>query len=89
MTRIQHALLTLCEQMHRPFVQRLIALLVSGLLALLLAGTLLFCGYGTFVPWLPMQAARASVLIAVEWLGSTSLPATHRSELAIASIIAK
>jgi hypothetical protein len=80
MSRIQHALLTLCSQMHRPFVQRRMALLVSGLLALLLAGTLLFCGYGTFVPRLPMQVARVSTPIAVQWLHSPSLSATHRAE---------
>ena len=38
---MQQRLLTLCEQIHTPFVQRLIALLVSGLIALLLGGALL------------------------------------------------
>ncbi len=88
MTRIQYALLTLYEQLHRPFVQRLIALLVSGLLALLLAGTLLFCGQGIIAPRLPMQVGRASATMALEWLPSPSIPTTHREEDAIASVIA-
>lgn len=88
MTRTQHALLTLCEQMRRPFVQHLIALLVSGLLALLLAGTLLFCGQGIFTSRLPMQVGRASATMAIEWLCSPSIPTAHRAEDAIASVIA-
>lgn len=44
--KIQQRLLTLCEQIHKPFVQRLITLLVSGLIALLLGGTLLLAGHG-------------------------------------------
>jgi hypothetical protein len=47
--KIQHSLLTLFEHIHKPFVLRLIALLVSGLIALLLGGTLLLAGHGTFV----------------------------------------
>ena len=43
---MQQRLLTLFEQIHRPFVQRLIALLVSGLIALLLSGALLLAGHG-------------------------------------------
>ena len=88
MTKMRHSLLTLFEQIHKPFVQRLMALLVSGLLALLLGGALLFSGHGTFVTHLPMQAGRVNAGMTVEWLRSTSLPATHRAELAIASVIA-
>jgi hypothetical protein len=44
MIKMQHPLLTLFEHIHRPFVLRLIALLVSGLLALLLGGALLLSG---------------------------------------------
>jgi hypothetical protein len=43
---IQQRLLTLCKQIHKPFVQRLIALLVSGLIALLLGGAFLLTGHG-------------------------------------------
>ena len=46
---MQQRLLTLCEQIHKPFVQRLIALLVSGLIALLLGGAFLLSGHGIFV----------------------------------------
>ena len=46
---MQQRLLTMCEQIQRPFVQRLIALLVSGLIALLLGGAFLIAGHGTFV----------------------------------------
>ncbi len=38
-------MLTLCEHIHKPLVQRLIALLVSALIALLLSGVLLFAGH--------------------------------------------
>jgi hypothetical protein len=38
---MQHPLLTVSEQIHKPFVQRLIALLVSGLIALLMGGAFL------------------------------------------------
>lgn len=88
MTRIQYALPALCKQVHSPFVQHLIALLVSGLLALLLAGTLLFSRYDPFVPHLPMQVGRASARTAVEWLPSPS-PTILRAEVAIASVIAE
>jgi hypothetical protein len=43
---MQQRLLTLCEQINKPFVQRLIVLLVSGLIALLLGGALLLAGHG-------------------------------------------
>ena len=43
---MQHRLLILSEQIHKPFVQRLIALLISGLIALLLGGALLLAGHG-------------------------------------------
>jgi hypothetical protein len=42
---MQQRLLTLCEQIHTPFVQRLIILLVSGLIALLLGGAFLLAGH--------------------------------------------
>ena len=46
---MQQRLLTLCEHIQRPFVQRLIALLVSGLIALLLGGAFLLAGHGAFL----------------------------------------
>jgi hypothetical protein len=52
----------LCEQIHKPFVQRLITLLVSGLIALLLGGALLLAGHGVSFTnlmqwwWLPSPA---------------------------------
>ncbi len=46
---MQQRLLTLCEQIHKPFVLRLIILLVSGLIALLLCGAFLLAGHGIFV----------------------------------------
>jgi hypothetical protein len=58
--KIQQQLLALCEQIHKPFVQRLIALLVSGLIALLLGGALLLAGHGasfTNLMQLPLSAA--------------------------------
>jgi hypothetical protein len=39
----------LCEQIHKPFVLRLITLLVSGLIALLLGGALLLAGHGVAI----------------------------------------
>ena len=77
---MQQPLLTLFEQIQRPFVQRLIALLVSGLIALLLSCTLLLSGHGAFVNRLPMQAGRASEGMVVQWPLSTSLPAAYRTE---------
>jgi len=77
---MQQPLLTLFEQIQRPFVQRLIALLVSGLIALLLGGALLLAGHGTFVTYLPMQMGRASEGMVVQWPLSTSLPAAYRTE---------
>jgi hypothetical protein len=47
--KMQHPLLVLFEHIHRPFVLRLIALLVSALIALLLGGALLLAGHCTFV----------------------------------------
>ncbi len=82
--KIQHSLLTLLEQIHRPFVQRLIGLIVSGLIALLLGGVLLLSGHGALVTHLPMQAGRASEGMVVEWPLTTSLPATCRAALAVA-----
>jgi len=46
---MQQRLLALYEQIHKPFVQRLIALLVSGLIALLLGGAFLLAWHGPFV----------------------------------------
>ncbi len=45
MITMQQRLFTLCEQIHKPFVQRLITLLVSGLIALLLGGAFLLIGH--------------------------------------------
>ena len=49
MIQLQKRTLILCKHIHKPFVQRLIALLVSGLIALLLGGALLLARHGTFV----------------------------------------
>ena len=87
MIKMQQRLLTMFEQIQRPFVQRLIALLVSGLIALLLGGALLFSGHGAFVTHLPMQAGSASEGMVVEWPISTSLPATCRAALVVAPVI--
>ena len=57
MIKMQHPLLTLLEQIHKPFVQRLIALLVSGLIALLLGGAFLLAGHGAFVTHLTQGAS--------------------------------
>ena len=46
--KMQQRMLTLCEHIQKPFVQRLIALLVSALIALLLSGSLLLLGHATF-----------------------------------------
>jgi hypothetical protein len=43
---MQQRLLTLSELIQKPFVQRLIILLVSGLIALLLGGAFLLAGHG-------------------------------------------
>ncbi len=87
MIKMQHPLLTLFEQMHKPFVQRLIALLVSGLIALLLGRALLLSGHGTFVTHLPMLAGSASEGMVVVWPLSTSLPAVGRVRLALTPVI--
>jgi hypothetical protein len=42
---MQQRLLTLSELIQKPFVQRLIILLVSGLIALLLGGAFLLAGH--------------------------------------------
>jgi len=84
--KMQQRLLNLFEQIHRPFVQRLIALIVSGLIALLLGGVLLLSGHGALVTHLPTQAGRASKGMVVEWPISTSLPATDRAALAVAPV---
>jgi len=85
--KMQQPLLTLFEQIQRPFVQRLIALLVSGLIALLLGGALLLSGHGAFVNRLPMQMGRASEGMVVQRPISTSLPAAYRAALTVALFI--
>jgi hypothetical protein len=61
---MQHSLLILCEQIHKPFVQRLITLLVTGLIALLLGGALLLAGHGaaftTLTHW-PLSTAMSTI----------------------------
>jgi hypothetical protein len=49
MIKTQQRRLALFEHIRRPFVLRLIALLVSGLIALLLGGALLLAGHGAAV----------------------------------------
>ena len=66
MTKMRHSLLTLFEQIHKPFVQRLIALLVSGLIALLLGGALLLAGHGTFVTHLTQGPVSTAIRIAAQ-----------------------
>ena len=61
--KIQQRLLTLCEQIHKPFVQRLITLLVSGLIALLLGGVLLLAGHCASFTNLTQQLLSASMPI--------------------------
>ncbi len=87
MIKIQQRLLTLFEQIHKPFLQHLIALLISGLIALLLGGALLLSEYGAFVTHLPVQAGSASVGMVVEWPISIYLPATCRVVLAVGPVI--
>jgi hypothetical protein len=84
---MQQPLLTLFKQIHKPFVQRLIALIVSGLIALLLGGALLLCGHGAFVTHLPIQTGRASEGMGIDWPFSTSFPASDRARLAVAAVI--
>jgi len=85
--KMQQRLLTLFEQIRKPFVQCLIALLVSGLIALLLGGALLLSGHGAFVNRLPKQVVSASEGMVVEWPISTSLPAIGKVALAVAPVI--
>jgi hypothetical protein len=61
---MQQRLLTLCEQINKPFVQRLIALLVSGLIALLLGGALLLAGHGAFFTNLKQSPLSTAMSIA-------------------------
>jgi hypothetical protein len=63
---MQRLLLTLCKHIHKPFVQRLIALLVSGLIALLLGGALLLSGHGTFVTHLAQWPLTIATCIAAQ-----------------------
>lgn len=60
---MQHRLLILSEQIHKPFVQRLITLLVSGLIALLLGGAFLLAGHSTSFTNLTQQLLSASMPI--------------------------
>jgi len=64
--KMQQRLLTLSEQIHRPFVQRLITLLVSGLIALLLGGALLLAGHGAFVTHLTQEPVSATIRIVAQ-----------------------
>jgi hypothetical protein len=64
--KIQHPLLALFEQIHKPFVQRLIALLVSGLIALLLGGAILLAEHSTFVTHLTQEPVSTVTCIAVQ-----------------------
>lgn len=66
MSKIQHPLLTLFEQIHKPFVQRLLALLVSGLIALLLGCAFLLAGHGTFVTHLAQGPSSIVTCIAAQ-----------------------
>jgi hypothetical protein len=75
------------EQIHTPFVQRLIDLIVSGLIALLLGGALLLSEHSAFVTHLLIQAGRASEGMVVARPISTSLPVTFRAALAAAPVI--
>jgi hypothetical protein len=84
---MQQQLLTLLEQIHKPFVQRLIALIIAGLIALLLGGALLLSGHGAFVTHLRWQVGSASEGVIIEWSLSTSLPATCSAGLAVAPVI--
>ena len=63
---MQHPLLVLFEHIQRPFVLRLIALLVSGLIALLLGSALLLTGHGIFVTHLAQWPLSTIMYIAVQ-----------------------
>src|SRR5260370_39792310 len=77
----------MCEHIQRPVVQRVIALVVAGLIALLLSGSLLLSGHGACVNRLPMQAVRTSEGMVVERSISTSLPAIWRAALAVSPVV--
>jgi hypothetical protein len=62
---MQQPLLILFEQIHKPFVQRLIALIVSGLIALLLGGVLLLSEHSAFVTHLSQWPLSTVKCIAV------------------------
>ena len=66
MIKMQQRLLNLFEQIHRPFVQRLIALIVSGLIALLLGGAFLLAGHGAFVTHLTQGPASTAIRIVAQ-----------------------
>jgi hypothetical protein len=61
---MQQRLLILCKHIHRPFVLRLIALLVSGLIALLLGGAFLLAGHGAFFTNLTQSPLSTAMCIA-------------------------
>jgi hypothetical protein len=61
--KMRQRLLTLLEQMHRPFVQRVITLIVSGLIALLLGGAFLLAGHGAFVTHLTQGPVSTAIRI--------------------------
>ena len=69
LNKLQQPLLALFEQIHKPFVLRLIALIVSGLIALLLGGALLLAGHS------------ASLTILSQWtlLAAMSMVVNHMS----------
>ena len=61
--KIQQRLLILCEQIHKPFVQRLITLLISGLIALLLGGAFLLTGHSASLT----NLSQWTLLAAMSW----------------------
>jgi hypothetical protein len=61
---MQQRLLALYEQIHKPFVQRLIALLVSGLIALLLGGAFLLAGHAVSLTNLTQSPLSTAMSIA-------------------------
>jgi hypothetical protein len=63
--KMQHPLFTLFEHINRPFVQHLIALMVSGLIALLLGGALLLSEHSAFITHLSQLPLSTVKCIAV------------------------
>jgi len=64
--KMQQPLLALFEHIHKPIVQRLITLLVSGLIALLLGGALLLAGHGAFVTHLTQGPVSTAIRIVAQ-----------------------